>query len=187
VWGTSQYARVRERRAWGTWRRKILSESVTKSCSVWLRTLNTSSKGAADASSRRIASARNPVSVEIAKAGEELWRWTSRRRGSATRRVASATRRYDCICAAEEGELEQSTSREMGQGSERVSKSAAQCMSKEEVTVAASEMKDQKALQFVAIRRQRRHTCATTINVGCRRCGAVGGGGALGELEWRVS
>lgn len=77
----------------------------------------------------------------------------------------------------------------MGQGSERVSKSPAQCMSKEEVAVAASEMKDQKALQFVAIRRQRRQTCAMAINVSRCRCGAVtvGGGGALEELEWRVS
>jgi len=78
----------------------------------------------------------------------------------------------------------------MGQGSERVSKSWAQCMGKEEVAVAASGMKDQKALQFVAITRQRRQTCATAINVGCRRCGAGGDGGALEELEeleWSLS
>jgi len=63
-------------------------------------------------------------------------------------------------------------------------------MGKEKAAVAASGMKDQKALQFVAITRQRRQTCAMAINVGCRRCGAVGDGGALEgleELEWSVS
>lgn len=78
----------------------------------------------------------------------------------------------------------------MGQGSERLSKSSAQRMGKEEVAVETSGMKDQKALQFVAIRRQRRQTCVMAISVGCRRCGAVGDGGALEaleELEWSVS
>jgi hypothetical protein len=34
-------------------------------------------------------------------------------------------------------------------------------------------MKDQKALQSIAIARQRRQTCAMAMHVG-RRCGAVG-------------
>ena len=63
-------------------------------------------------------------------------------------------------------------------------------MGKEEVAVAASGMKDQKALQFVAITRQRRQTCAMAISVGCRRCDAIGEGEALEaleELEWSLS
>lgn len=78
----------------------------------------------------------------------------------------------------------------MGPGSERVSKSSAQRMGKEGAAVAASGMKDQKALQFVAIARQRWQTCAMAINVCCRSCGAVGDGGAqkgLEKLEWSVS
>jgi len=77
----------------------------------------------------------------------------------------------------------------MGLGSERVSKSSAQRMGKE-AAAAASGTKDQKALQFDAIARQRWQTCAMAINVGCRSCGAVGDGGApkgLEKLEWSVS